>query len=340
MVHSFYMTFVPAGKGWRTTVVQTEGSPVLPDVPSMFRGKSLASVQKRVILYLSNLDLGDWTVSYDLGSVLQPGQSQLLNAAQAAMQEAEAAENRRIRRSYLAIEELSATGFSMRDISVLLRESKTAIQRILSDGKLMQEAQDQRAHDPTPSSAGGQGADLREGPEWYSRRHAEAGLSPGGAVALEIGYEVIPETEPFPGEVALVQRLPDRFARRYDREFIAKFASVLEDVYDAITEFDITRVSSTPAQEIALAVLMATARHSILQLADMGVRIGFRDDLESLRAFREAVTEDLDVDLLWGHENDGLEEDAERMDEVGIGKALLFEKLVRALPPELEGGRA
>ena len=29
--------------------------------------------------------------------------------------------------------------------------------------------------------------------------------------------------------------------------------------------------------------------------------------------------------FLWGHENDGLEEDTERMNELGIGKALLFE---------------
>ena len=58
---------------------------------------------------------------------------------------------------------------------------------------------------------------------------------------------------------------------------------------------------------------------------EMGERAGVREDLGSLEAFREAVTEDRDVDFLWGHENDGLEEDTERMNELGIGKALLFE---------------
>jgi hypothetical protein len=57
----------------------------------------------------------------------------------------------------------------------------------------------------------------------------------------------------------------------------------------------------------------------------MGPAFGSSSDIKSLSDFREAVTDDRDVDFLWGHEHDGLEEDVRRMHELGIGKALRFE---------------
>jgi hypothetical protein len=326
MMPSFDVTFFPSGKGWRATLVQTKGAPVLPAATPIFRGKSLASVEERISFYLSGLNLGDWVTSYDFGSVLHPGHLRLLNAAHDAMREAEAAEYRRIRLASQAIEELSDSGFSIRDITVLLGESKATVQRIRRDGELIQGSEDQIAANADSPLARRAAADLGAGPGWYSFRHADADLSPGAAIALEIGFEVMPETEVFfPHEVSLVRRLPDRFARRYDREFLAKFQAVLDGVFDAIRQLDVAGMSSTPAQEIALVVLIAAARQQILQLIEIGEKAGAREDLASLEAFREAVTEDRDVDFLWGHENDGLEEDTERMNELGIGKALLFE---------------
>ena len=325
-MHSFDVTFLSSGRHWRAWVIQTEGPPVLPAVTPLFRGKSLASVHERISLYFSSLKLAECTTSYDFGSVLDSAELRLVHAVHDATRDAEEAGLRRIRGLQQAIETLSVAGFSRGDIGVLLGESKAVVQRILRDMEFLEEAKGQSAATPNPTSTSNEAASLSRGTHWYSQRHADAGLTPGAAIALEIGLEVMPETETVSvQEVSLVERLPDRFMRRYDREFLATFWLVLDDVYDAIRELDTAGLTSTPAQEIALAVLISAARHHILSLMDLGERAGARGDLESLEAFREAVTEDRDVDLLWGHENDGLEEDTERMDQLGIGKALLFE---------------
>ena len=57
----------------------------------------------------------------------------------------------------------------------------------------------------------------------------------------------------------------------------------------------------------------------------MGPAFGSLSDIESLSNFGEAITDDRDVDFLWVHEHDGLEEDVRRMNELGIGKGLRFE---------------
>ncbi len=310
MMQSFTVTFEAAGKAWVATLVQTAGTPVLPADSAVFNGKSLAAVEEKVSRYLSGLDLGDWVTSYDFAAVLRPDLTLRIGDARDSVEAAEEAEYQRVRLTYAAIEGLSGAGFTIRDISVLLGESKTVIQQILREGKVLEAA----------------GALFMNGPGWYSPRHAEAGLSPGAAVAIEIGYEIMPETETTcDHDVALIERLPDRFLRRYDREFLAEFSSVMESVYNAITRFDVARMSSSPAEEIALAVLIAAARDHVILAMKTGSPPESRADLKSLLAFREAITPDLNVDFLWGHQNDGFEEDLETMRRPGIDRPLMFE---------------
>ena len=310
MMQSFAVTFEAAGNVWVATMVQTAGAPVIPAESAVFNGKSLAAVEEKVNTYLSGLDLRDWVTSYDFAPVLRPDLSHRLSEAQDTIEEAEAAEYRRVRLTYAAIKGLSGAGFTMRDISVLLGESKTVIQQILRVGTVLE----------------GAGALFMDGPAWYSPKHADANLSPGAAVAIDVAFEIMPETETiFPHEVALIERLPDRFLRRYNQEFMSTFSSVVEGVYDAITRADVACMSSAPAEEIALAVLVAAARDHVIQVMQMGSPAELRADLKSLLAFREAVSRDLNVDFLWGHQNDGLEEDPETMRRPGIDKPLLFE---------------
>jgi hypothetical protein len=310
MMQSFAVTFEAAGKVFVAKVVQTAGTPVLPGDGAVFNGKSLAAVEDKMSTYLSGLDLGDWVTSYDFAPVLRPDLTQRLVEAQDAIEQAEEAEYRRVRFTYTAIKALSLAGFTMRDISVLLGESKTVIQQILRGGKALEAAD----------------ALFVDGPAWYSPRHADVELSPGAAIAIDVAFEVMPETErTSPHEVALIERLPDRFLRRYDRDFMARFSSVMEDVYDAVTRVDVARMSSTPAEEIALAVLIAAARDHLVQVMSMGSPAEFRGDLQSLIGFRETVTRDLNVDFLWGHQNDGCEEDPETMRRPGIDEPLRFE---------------
>jgi hypothetical protein len=314
MMQSFEVTFEASGKAWVATVVQTAGVPVLPAGRAVFNGKSLAAVEEKASMHLSGLHLEDWVTSYDFAPVLGPDLAHRVVEAQDAIEEAEAAEHRKVRLAYGAIKSLSGAGFTMRDISVLLGESKTVIQQIVREGK------------------GLEAADFLciDGPAWYSPKHADVGLSPGAAIAIDVAYEVMPETErTAPHEVALVERLPDRFLRRYDRDFMAKFSSVMESVYDAITRVDVANMSSTPAEEIALAVLIAAARHHLTLVLTLGPPAGslaaLRTDVQSLLAFREAVARDLNVDFLWGHQNDGCEDDPRTIRRPGIDKPLQFE---------------
>ena len=90
----------------------------------------------------------------------------------------------------------------------------------------------------------------------------------------------------------------------------------------------VARMSSTPAEEIALAVLIAAARDHLVQVMSMGSPAEFRGDLQSLIGFRETVTRDLNVDFLWGHQNDGCEEDPETMRRPGIDEPLRVRELV------------
>jgi hypothetical protein len=325
MMQSFDVTFRLAGRGWRAWLSQTSGVAALPQETLVFRGRSLAAVEERVSAYLTRLDLGEWMTSYDYDAVLTKDQKQLLDIALDAIREAESAEYWRVRHCYEAIQALSSTWFSLRDISVLLQETKTSVGHIMREGRLFQEAERRNADDCEALFALDQDAALGNGPRWYSQALIDAGLSPGAAIALDIAFEITPHVEPSPDARSLVELLPDRFARHYDREFIGRFVSVFDGVFDAISRSDLVSVCSSPADEIALAVLIEGARDHVRGLLEMGPDLGSLRDLESLSDFREAITDDRDVDFLWGHEHDGLEEDVMRMDELGIGKSLRFE---------------
>ena len=133
----FRVLFESAAERWTASVVQTEGVPVLPAHTPVFMGRSLASVEEQMSRYLDELDIRFFYVVHDWGSSLSEHQAQLLHAALQAIAEAKLAEIRRVRHSYKAISALS--GFSLRDISVLLGEEVSAIERTLDVGKLFGE---------------------------------------------------------------------------------------------------------------------------------------------------------------------------------------------------------
>jgi hypothetical protein len=142
---TFEVTFDRAGKGWAASVAQTAGLVVLPPETPVFTGKSLASVEERVSAYLAALELTDWSSFYNFAPALTPELEQLLGAAFGAKEELEAAEYRKVRHSHRAIEALTASGFTMRDISVLLGESRTAVQQIQTLGKTLRDTEDEDA---------------------------------------------------------------------------------------------------------------------------------------------------------------------------------------------------
>jgi hypothetical protein len=87
--------------------------------------------------YLDELDVRFYYVAHDWGSSLDEHQAGLVRAALEAIAEAKLAEFGRVRHSYKAISALS--GFSLRDISVLLGEEVSVIKRTLDVGKLFGE---------------------------------------------------------------------------------------------------------------------------------------------------------------------------------------------------------
>jgi hypothetical protein len=142
MIHRFEVTFSQVEKGFAASVVQTSGALVLPPETPEFRGKSLASVDEKVTAYIDTLQLNDWISSYNFAPALTPQLTLLLIAAHRASEDAEAAEYRRVRRAHRAIEAFATSGFSMRDISVLLGESKTVVQHMRSLGKILADRED------------------------------------------------------------------------------------------------------------------------------------------------------------------------------------------------------
>jgi hypothetical protein len=334
VTHSFDVRFERAGRGWRARVVQTAGRSALPRDTVVFRGRSLASMKEKMDGYLMSLELEDLSVSYDFRSALTREQAEIFDAALGAIQEAESAEYMRVRLCYAAVQAFRSTRFSMRDISVLLRESRTTLQHIVRDGRAFQQAERRDVVASDAAYASDEIDSLGNGPRWYSQHHVNAGLSPGAAVALDIAFGCMPFlSTDSDDEVAMMDRLPDRFSRRYDREFVERFVGVFEDVFDAITVLDSSRISRSPASEIAMAILIEGACDQVRGVLLMGPNVTCSGDLESLRSFRESMTEDFDVDFLWGHEYDGLEEDATRMGELGIGKALRFENWFKPYRP-------
>jgi hypothetical protein len=105
--------------------------------------------------YLDELDVRFFYVVNDWESSLSDHQTRLLHAALEAIAEAKLAEVRRVGHSYKAISALS--GFSLRDISVLLGEKVSVIERTLEVGKLFGEVEHGATNSvqPGPLSPGG-----------------------------------------------------------------------------------------------------------------------------------------------------------------------------------------
>jgi len=72
-----------------------------------------------------------------------PELTQLLGAALDASEEAEVAEYRKVRHSYKAIEALSSSGFTLRDISVLLGEPRSVVQQMRNLGRVIEDMADE-----------------------------------------------------------------------------------------------------------------------------------------------------------------------------------------------------
>jgi hypothetical protein len=105
--------------------------------------------------YLDELDVRFYYVAHDLGSSLSERQARLVHAALEAIAEAKLAEITRVRHSYKAISALS--GFSLRDISVLLGEEVSAIEHALEVGRLFGDIEHRvsRSIQPGPLTASG-----------------------------------------------------------------------------------------------------------------------------------------------------------------------------------------
>ena len=175
------------------------GRLLLPAGTPIFRGRSLGSVEDKVSFYLSGLELrgmGD-VIRLRIRSASRPPPPVECRVHD-AIRQAEVAEGRRVRLASWAIEELSDTGFSIRDIMVLVgRIQEQPFSGDLGDGRLIRELQRIRFAAKASSLLASEdlvdfGARVLG---WYSFRHADAGLSPGAAIALEIGLEVMPESE-------------------------------------------------------------------------------------------------------------------------------------------------
>ncbi len=121
------MTFARAGKKWTAKVVQTDGNHVLPRSTPVFKGDSLAAVEAQVARCLDDLEVRFYYVTHDCEAILSEHQNRLVREALSAIGEAKSADVRSMRASYRAIRALS--GFSLRDIAVLLNEEVPELER-------------------------------------------------------------------------------------------------------------------------------------------------------------------------------------------------------------------
>lgn len=143
MIQRFEVTFGLVGKVWTASVAQTSGALVPSAETPVFKGRSLASVEERASAYLDALELTDWVSSYNFAPALAPELAQLLGVALNASEEAEAAEYRKVRHSHRAIEALSSSGFTLRDISVLLGEPRSVVEQMRELGRVIEDIENE-----------------------------------------------------------------------------------------------------------------------------------------------------------------------------------------------------
>lgn len=133
-------------------------------------------------------------------------------------------------------------------------------------------------------------------------------------------------------ETLLAAYLPDRFRHRYDADFIERFVAVLRSMHIRITGGTIERLAS-PIEEIAVAVLEESAVAMAQVNAELGWSIAEASDSEHVTELRDAIAEDTDIEVLWGPELDGAEEDPDVMRIYGYEDHLRFENWFRPYRP-------
>jgi hypothetical protein len=172
-------------------------------------------------------------------------------------------------------------------------------------------------------------------PEWYGANGWDkpgSPLTPGAAIALEIALDAgLDGLDTAGAESELFGALPARFAGRYDNGFFERFVPVLRRVYESAIADPKQLVCTCTADEIALEALMQLAKTwaaaAVENAAETPGAFPFASpgDEASLTEFHSLLVADSDVLFLWNWEDDGIEDDEERMAITGIGDALKFE---------------
>ena len=174
-------------------------------------------------------------------------------------------------------------------------------------------------------------------PEWYTANGWDRNgspLPPGAAIALEVALDAGLDGLATLGEGSdLYELLPERFGRRYDDAFFERFFPVLRRVYaSAIADQNQNQIVCTcTADEIALEVLVQLAKNWAAAAFEMAAEVpgafplARPEDEASLSDFHSLLVADSDVLFLWDWEDDGIEDDEERMAITGIGAALKFD---------------
>jgi hypothetical protein len=172
-------------------------------------------------------------------------------------------------------------------------------------------------------------------PKWYTANgwaREDSPLTPGAAIALEIALDAgVDGLETMGTESDLFEALPERFVRRYDDAFFERFIPALRQVYESATAHPNQMVCSCTADEIALEVLVEMARNWVLLALELAPEargafpLASPEDEASLLEFHSLLVADSDVLYLWNWQDDGIENDEERMAITGIGDALKFD---------------
>jgi hypothetical protein len=172
-------------------------------------------------------------------------------------------------------------------------------------------------------------------PKWYTKNGwdgEDSPLTPGAAIALETALDAgVDGLETMGIESDLFEALPERFARRYDDAFFERFVPALRQVYESAIAQPNQMVCTCTADEIALEVLVEMARNWALLAVELAAeapgtfQLASPEDEASLLEFHSQLVADSDVLYLWNWEDDGIEDDEERMAITGIGDALKFD---------------
>ena len=172
-------------------------------------------------------------------------------------------------------------------------------------------------------------------PEWYGANgwnKPGSLLTPGASIAFEIALDAgLDGLDTLGGESDLFEALPARFVARYDDAFFVRFVPALRRVYASAIANMNQLVCTCTADEIALEVLVQMAKTWAVVAVEMAAEtpgafpLASPGDEACLSEFHALLVADSDVLFLWNWDDDGIEEDEERMAITGIGDALKFE---------------